>query len=100
MLELLLDGINRQPTKARAKLSIVRFRSHDKLRSGLYFVMVADVTCTISMVDDKVNEAIMKFIITRTWLRVKCIKVMNLPFALVDKNTSTELPIFIIHWIG
>jgi hypothetical protein len=24
---------------------------------------------------------------------------MNLPFALVDKNTSTELPILIIHWI-
>jgi hypothetical protein len=25
---------------------------------------------------------------------------MNLPFTLVDKNTSTELPIIIIHWIG
>jgi hypothetical protein len=25
---------------------------------------------------------------------------MNLPFMLVDKNTSTELPILIIHWIG
>jgi hypothetical protein len=25
---------------------------------------------------------------------------MNLPFVLVDKNMSTELPILIIHWIG
>jgi hypothetical protein len=25
---------------------------------------------------------------------------MNLPFTLVDKITSTELPILIIHWIG
>jgi hypothetical protein len=25
---------------------------------------------------------------------------MNLPFVLVDKNTSTELPILIIHWIS
>jgi hypothetical protein len=25
---------------------------------------------------------------------------MNLPFMLVDKNMSTELPILIIHWIG
>jgi hypothetical protein len=24
---------------------------------------------------------------------------MNLPFMLVDKNMSTELPILIIHWI-
>jgi hypothetical protein len=109
MLEPLLDGINRQPTEARAKLSVVRFRRHDKLRSGLYCVMVADVTCTISTVDNKVSDAIwvirkllqgvVKFIITSTRLRVKCIKVMNLPFALVDKNTPMELPILIIHWI-
>jgi hypothetical protein len=25
---------------------------------------------------------------------------MNLPLVLVNKNTSTELPILIIHWIG
>jgi hypothetical protein len=25
---------------------------------------------------------------------------VNLPLALVNKNTSTELPILIIHWIG
>jgi hypothetical protein len=72
--------------------------------------MVANVMRTISMVDDEVDDAIwviskllqgvVKFVVTRTWLRVKCIKVMNLPLALVDKNTSTELPIFIIHWIG
>jgi hypothetical protein len=31
MLKRLLDGINRQPTEARAKLSVVRFQSHDKL---------------------------------------------------------------------
>ena len=57
-LERLLDGVNRQPTKTRAKLSIVRFRSHDKLRSGLYCLMVANVTHTISTVDDKVDDAI------------------------------------------
>jgi hypothetical protein len=109
-LERLLDGVNRQPTKTRAKLSVVRFRSHDKLRSGLYCFMVANVTSTISTVDDEVNDAVwvirkllqgvMKFVIIRTRLRVKCIKVMNLPFVLVDMNTSTELPILIICWIG
>jgi hypothetical protein len=72
--------------------------------------MVANVTCTISMVDDEVDDAIwvickllagvMKFIIIRTWLCVECIELMNLPFALVDKNMSTELPILIIHGIG
>jgi hypothetical protein len=83
----------------RAKLSIVRVRSHDKLRSGLYCFMVANVTSTISTVDDKVNEAvwvirkllqgIMKFVVViRTRLRVECIEVMNLPFVLVDKNMS------------
>jgi hypothetical protein len=25
---------------------------------------------------------------------------MNLPFALVDKNVPTELPILIIHWMS
>jgi hypothetical protein len=58
MLEHLLDGINRQPTKMRAKLSVVRFRSHDKLRSSLYCLMVANVMSMISMVDDKVDDAI------------------------------------------
>jgi hypothetical protein len=60
---------------------------------------------TISTVDDEVDDAI--WVIRkllqgffRTRLRVECIKVMNLPFVLVDKNTSTELPILIIHWIG
>jgi hypothetical protein len=110
MLEPLLDGINRQPTERRVKLSIVRFRSHDELRSGLHCLMVANIMHTISMVDDKVNDTIwvirkllqgvVKFIVIRTRLRVACIEVMNLPFALVDKNTSTELPILIIHWIG
>jgi hypothetical protein len=110
MLERLLDGINRQPTEARAKLSVVRFRSHDKLRSSFYCFMVANVTSTISTVDDEVNDAIwvvckllqgvVKVIVIRTRLRVECIEVMNLPFVLVDKNTSTELPILIIHWIG
>jgi hypothetical protein len=57
MLEPLLDGGNRQPTETRVKLSVVRFRSHDKLRSGLYCLMVANVTSTISMVDDKVDES-------------------------------------------
>jgi hypothetical protein len=47
-LERLLDGINRQPTEVRAKLSVVRFRSHDKLRSGLHCLMVINVTCTMS----------------------------------------------------
>jgi hypothetical protein len=110
MLERLLDGINRQPTEMRVKLSVVRFRSHDKLRSSLYCLMVANVTSMISMVDDKVDDAIwvihkllqgvVKFVVIRTRLRVECIEVMNLPFMLVDKNTSTELPILIIHWIG
>jgi hypothetical protein len=109
MLERLLDGVNRQPTKMRAKLSVVRFRSHDKFRSGLYCLMVTNVTSTISTVDNKVDDAIwvirkllqgvMKFVIIRTRLRVECIEVMNLPFVLVDKNTSTELPILIIRWI-
>jgi hypothetical protein len=108
--ERLLDGINRQPTERRAKLSIVRFRSHDELRSGLHCLMVTNVMRTISMVDNKVDDAIwvirkllqgiVKFVIIRTRLRVECIKVMNLPFVLVDKNTSTELPMLIIHWIG
>jgi hypothetical protein len=94
----------------RAKLSVVRFQSHDKLKSGLYCLMVANVMSTISTVDDEVDDAIwvihkllqgiVKFVIIRTRLRVKCIKVMNLPFVLVDKNMSTELPILIIHWIG
>jgi hypothetical protein len=53
MLERLLDGVNRQPTKTRAKLSVVRFQSHDKLRSGLYCLMVMNVASTISTVDDK-----------------------------------------------
>jgi hypothetical protein len=111
MLERLLDGINRQPTEMKAKLSVVRFRSHNKLRSYFYCVMVANITSTISTVDDKVDDAVwvvrkllqgvMKFVVAiRTRLRVKCIEVMNLPFVLVDKNTSTELPILIIHWIG
>jgi hypothetical protein len=75
MLKHLLDGINRQPTKMRMKLPIVRLRSHDELRSGLHCVMVANITCTISMVDDTVDAAIwvirkllqgiMKFIIIR-----------------------------------
>jgi hypothetical protein len=109
-LKRLLDGVNRQPTETRAKLSIVRFRSHDELRGGLHCLMVANVMCTISTVDDKVDDAIwvirkllqgvMKIVVIRTWLGVKCIEIMNLPFALVDKNTSTELPILIIHWIG
>jgi hypothetical protein len=109
-LERLLDGVNRQPTEVRAKLSVVRFQRHDKLRSSLYCVMVADVTRMISTVDNEVDDAIwvirkllqgiVKFVVIRTRLRVKCIKVMNLPFALVDKNTPMELPIFIIHWIG
>jgi hypothetical protein len=43
MLERLLDGINRQPTETRAKLPIVRLQSHDKLRSGLHCLMVANV---------------------------------------------------------
>jgi hypothetical protein len=81
-----------------------------KLRSGLYCLMVANVMSTISTVDDEVDDAIwvirkllqgiMKFILIRTRLRVECIEVMNLPFVLVDKNTSMELPILIIHWIG
>jgi hypothetical protein len=109
-LERLLDGIDRQPTETRAKLSIVRFRSHNKLRSGLYCLMVANVTSTISTVDDEVNDAIwvirkllqgiVKFVVIRTRLRVECTEVMNLPFMLVDKNMSTELPKLIIHWIG
>jgi hypothetical protein len=58
MLEHLLDGINREPTEMRAKLPVVRFRSHDELRSGLHCLMVANVTCTISTVDDEVDDAI------------------------------------------
>jgi hypothetical protein len=105
-LERLLDGVKRQPTEMRAKLSVVRFRNHDKLRSGLYCLMVANVMSTISTVDDEVDDAIwvirkllqgiMKFVVIRTWLSVECIEVMNLPFMLVDKNTSMELPILII----
>jgi hypothetical protein len=99
-----------QPTKTRAKLSIVRFQSHDELRSGLHCLMVANIMGTISTVDDKVDDAIwvvrkllqgiMKFIVIRTLLCVECIEVMNLPFALVNKNMPTELPILIICWIG
>jgi hypothetical protein len=109
-LERLLDGVNRQPTETRAKLSVVRFRSHDELRGGLHCLMVTNVTRTISTVDDEVNDAIsvickllqgvVKFVVIRTRLRVECIEVMNLPLALVNENTSTELPILIIHWIG
>jgi hypothetical protein len=50
------------------------------------------------MIDSKVDDAIwvvhkllqgiVKFVIIRTRLRVECIKVMNLPFMLVDKSTS------------
>jgi hypothetical protein len=111
MLKHILDGVDRQPTETRAKLSVVRFRSHDKLRSGLYCFMVANVVSMISTVDKEVDDAVwvaykllqgvMKFdVVIRTHLRVECIKVMNLPFMLVDKNMSTELPILIIHWIG
>jgi hypothetical protein len=110
MLKHLLDGVNRQPTETRAKLPVVRLRSHDKLRSSLHCLMVTNVTCMISTVDDEVDDAIwvihkllqgiVKFVVIRTRLRVKCIEVMNLPLALVNKNTSTELPILIIHWIG
>jgi hypothetical protein len=108
-LEHLLDGVNRQPTETRAKLSVVRFRSHDELRSSLHCLMVANIMHTISMVDDEVDDAIwvirkllqgiVKFVVIRTRLRVECIEVMNLPFVLVDKNTSTELPILILHWV-
>jgi hypothetical protein len=62
--------------------------------------MVTNVTCTISTVDDEVSDTIwvvrkllqgvMKFVVIRTWLRVECIEVMNLPFALVDMNTSNR----------
>jgi hypothetical protein len=45
-LERLLDGVNRQPTETRVKLSVVRFRSHDKLRSCLYCLMVTNVMST------------------------------------------------------
>jgi hypothetical protein len=109
-LERLLDGINRQPTEMRAKLPVVMLRSHDKLRSSLHCLMVANIMCTISTVDDEVDDAmwvihkllqgIVKFVVIRTRLRVKCIEVMNLPLVLVNKNTSTELPILIIQWIG
>jgi hypothetical protein len=102
MLERLLDGINRQPTETRAKLSVVRFRSHDKLRSGLYCFMVANITSMISMVDDEVNEAvwvvrkllqgIMKFVVViRTRLRVECIEVMNLQFVHGTSHTHHTL---------
>jgi hypothetical protein len=109
MVKHLLNGINRQPTERRAKLSVVRFRSHDELRSGLHCLMVTNIMRMISTVDDKVDsiwvvrkllQGVVKFVIIRTRLRVECIKVMNLPFALVDKNMSMELPILIIHWIG
>jgi hypothetical protein len=79
MLECLLDGINRQSTETRAKLPVVRLRSHDELRSNLHCLMVANVTCTISMVDNEVNDTIwvvrkllqgmVKFVIIRTRLR-------------------------------
>jgi hypothetical protein len=92
------------------KLPVVRFQSHDELKIGLHCLRVANVMRTISTVDDKVDDAIwvvrkllqgiVKFIVIRTRLRVKCIEVMNLSFTLVDKNMSTELPILIIHWIG
>jgi hypothetical protein len=58
MLEHLLDGINRQPTETRAKLPVVRLQSHDELRSGLHCLMVTNVMCTISTLDDKVDDAI------------------------------------------
>ena len=65
MLErLLLDGVNRQPTEMRAKLPVVWLWSHDKLRSGLHCLMVANVMSMISTVDDKVNDAI--------WVVRKC----------------------------
>jgi hypothetical protein len=57
-LEHLLDGVNRQPTKMRVKLSVVRFQRNDKIRSGLYCLMVKNVTCTISTVDNEVDDAI------------------------------------------
>jgi hypothetical protein len=110
MLERLLDGINRQPMETRGRLPIVRLRFHDELRSGLHCLMVVNVMCTISTVDDEVDDAIwvihkllqgvVKFVVIRTWLGVECIKVVNLTLALVNKNTSMELPILIIHWIG
>jgi hypothetical protein len=109
MLKHLLDGVNRQPTEMRVKLPVVRLQSHDKLRSGLHCLMVANVMCMISMVDNEVNDAIwvvhkllqgtMKLVVIRTQLRVECIEVMNLPLMLVNKNMSTELPILIIHWL-
>jgi hypothetical protein len=109
MLKRLLDGINRQPTKMRAKLSVVRFRSHDELRSGLHCLMVTNITCMISTVDNEVNDAIwvirkllqgiVKLVIIKTWLGVECIEVVNLPLALVNKNTSMELPILIIQGV-
>jgi hypothetical protein len=78
MLKHLLDGISRQPTKMRAKLPVVRLRSHDERRSGLHCLMVANVTCMISTVDDEVNDAIwvvhkllqgaMKFVVIRTFM--------------------------------
>jgi hypothetical protein len=67
MLKHLLDGVNRQPTETRAKLPVVRFRSHDELRSGLHCLMVTNVTCTISMVDDEVDDAI--------WSSANCSRV-------------------------
>jgi hypothetical protein len=98
MLERLLDGVNRQPTETRAKLPIVRLQSHEELRSGLHCLMVLNVMCMISMVDDnvddtiwvicKLTQGIMKFVIIRTRLGVKCIKVVNLPLTLVNKNSQ------------
>jgi hypothetical protein len=58
MLERLLDGMNRQPTETRVKLPVVRFQSHDELRSGLHCLMVRNIMCMISTVDDEVNDAI------------------------------------------
>jgi hypothetical protein len=57
-LKRLLDGVNRQPTKVRAKLSVVRFQSHEELRSGLHCLMVANVMRTISTVDEEVDDTI------------------------------------------
>jgi hypothetical protein len=42
----------------RAKLSVVRFQSHYKLRSSLHCVMVTNVMCMISTVDDEVDDAV------------------------------------------
>jgi hypothetical protein len=57
-LERLLDGVNRQPTETRGRLPVVRLRFHDELRSGLHCLMVVNVMCTISTVDDEVDDAL------------------------------------------